>query len=66
MKERISMDYKKETSGRCHKCEVRFVWPKSAHILLKDAFCPRCGRKLQLTTHMWKGDESRDELPRRG
>ena len=43
----------RETTGRCHKCEIRFVWEGKP--LLKHAACPYCGRPLRLTTHLWKG-----------
>lgn len=47
----------RDTTGRCHQCRVRFIWQGKP--LLKDAFCPYCGSKLQLTTHLWKGASER-------
>lgn len=46
-------EYGKQTSGRCIKCNIRFIWngkPK-----LSDAYCPICGIKLTQTTHMFQG-----------
>ncbi len=42
-----------ETSGRCRRCSIRFVWKGKP--LLKHAFCPYCSRRLHQTTHLWKG-----------
>jgi rRNA maturation endonuclease Nob1 len=43
----------RETTGRCHRCKIRFVWTGKPR--LKDAFCPHCGSKLHQTTYLWKG-----------
>lgn len=48
------LNYKRQTSGRCHNCKIRFVWEGKP--LLKDAYCPYCGYQLQQTTHLWKGE----------
>ena len=42
-----------ETSGRCRRCEIRFVWKGKP--LLKHAICPYCASPLYLTTHRWQG-----------
>jgi len=44
------------TTGRCHACRVRYTWQGPPR--LKDAYCPRCGMHLDLTTHLWKGENS--------
>ena len=54
----------RETSGRCHRCLIRFTWHGSPR--LKDAYCPDCGSKLQPTTHLWKGrNAARHPIERR-
>lgn len=63
----LEIDYKKEVSGRCHKCNIRYIWKKNKP-KLKDAVCPNCGMtKLKATTHMFKGKSIRLEtgLPTR-
>ena len=36
--------------GRCHPCGVIWRWPVGAGWpLLRNAFCPRCGRRLEQT-----------------
>jgi len=36
--------------GRCHPCGVIWRWPVGAGWpLLRDAYCPRCGRSLDQT-----------------
>ncbi len=40
-------------SGRCHRCKIRFTWEGKPR--LKDAYCPYCQAKLELTTHLWQG-----------
>ena len=37
-----SPDYPTERTGRCHKCNIRFIWPNSFG-RLKDMTCPICG-----------------------
>jgi uncharacterized paraquat-inducible protein A len=41
---------KRNVSGRCHRCNIRYVWQPPP--LLRDAYCPRCSSKLQQTTHL--------------
>lgn len=49
------LDYTKEVSGRCHYCNIRYIWKKN-HPKLKDAICPNCGtHPLKQTTHIFKG-----------
>ncbi len=61
----ISPDYKKETTGRCHKCNSRFIWNKKLG-KLSQMTCPFCpGFHLKLTTHQFKGDTYRLESPYR-
>jgi len=50
----------RHTTGRCHKCLIRFTWQGAP--LLRDALCPYCNSPLQLTTHLWHG-ESQDKKP---
>lgn len=50
-----SPNYGKEISGRCHKCNSRFLWPRKLG-KLEDMLCPFCNIHLSLTTHMFKGD----------
>ena len=49
-----SPDYPTERTGRCHKCNIRFIWPNSFG-RLKDMTCPICGTALAQTTHLFKG-----------
>lgn len=49
-----SPDYPTERTGRCRKCNIRFIWNQKMG-RLKDMTCPKCGRPLQQTTHMFKG-----------
>ena len=55
---------KRKLTGRCPKCDVRYVWP--AHkCKLRDAGCPECGTRLWATTHMFKRGPTREiECPR--
>lgn len=46
-----------ETSGRCWKCQIRYIWKGKPR--LKDAYCPGCGAKLRPTTHLFTGTTSR-------
>jgi uncharacterized paraquat-inducible protein A len=46
-------DYPSHTSGRCWKCNIRYVWKGKPR--LKNAYCPKCGLKLKATTHQFKG-----------
>lgn len=49
------LNYRTDVSGRCHKCNIRYIWKKN-HPKLKDAVCPNCGRTpLKQTTHLFKG-----------
>lgn len=41
-----------QTSGKCWKCKLRFVWKGKP--LLRDAYCCRCKTKLEKTTHLNK------------
>jgi len=47
-------DYKREISGRCHNCNVRFIWPRRLG-KLSEKKCPQCGSRLRQTTHLFKG-----------
>lgn len=47
-------EYKREISGRCHKCNVRFIWPRRLG-KLSEMPCPQCGGSLRQTTHIFKG-----------
>ena len=42
------------TQGRCRSCNVVIQWvPKCCVVkLVRDAYCPRCGTKLDRTTHL--------------
>lgn len=55
---------KRKLTGRCPKCDVRYVWP--AHkCRLRDAGCPKCGTRLWATTHMFKRGPTREiECPK--
>ncbi len=44
-----------EVSGRCRKCNVRYVWQKRTGGTLKGKRCPRCSQQLRATTHLFKG-----------
>ena len=50
----ISPDYPTERTGRCRKCNIRFIWDKKLG-RVKDMKCPVCGVPLGQTTHMFKG-----------
>jgi hypothetical protein len=53
------INYDKETSGRCHRCNIRYIWKRNTP-KLKDAVCPNCGcTKLKQTTHLFKGKSIR-------
>lgn len=39
--------------GRCEHCRVRWVWDGRPR--LKDAWCPKCGRRLLRTSHQYSG-----------
>jgi uncharacterized paraquat-inducible protein A len=41
------------TQGKCRRCQVGFRWPSPP--LLRDAYCPKCGRKLSATTYLFRG-----------
>ena len=47
-------DFPGYTSGRCWKCNVRFIWKGKPR--LKDAYCRWCESKLKATTHQFKGE----------
>lgn len=55
------VNYGKETSGRCRRCNVRYLWPGKPR--LKDAYCPNCGYKLSATTHMFKAGPTVNRKP---
>lgn len=42
------------TKARCHKCNIVYYWRRSAHHLLKDTMCPKCGHYLHPTAHYIK------------
>lgn len=44
---------KRTTTGRCHKCNIRFVW--HVNLRLYHALCPICDTPLKQTTHLFKG-----------
>jgi hypothetical protein len=50
-----SPEYGKEMSGRCHKCNSRFLWARKLG-KLKDMLCPFCNKHLSGTTHLFNGD----------
>lgn len=50
------------TIGRCWGCNVVFRWPEGRDRRLRGAWCPRCGAKLQQTTHLARVPRS-DETP---
>ena len=57
--ENMDIDYAKEVSGRCHRCNIRYIWKKGKP-KLKDAICPNCGQsRLRATTHLFKGPSYR-------
>jgi len=43
-----------ETQGRCHECNIRFIWP-ARKPALKAALCPICRTQLKQTTYLFKG-----------
>ncbi len=54
--------------GRCRRCRVAFRWwfkrgkrrlPRALHL----AYCPRCGRPLKATTHLYQGEWDEHTLP---
>ena len=57
-----SPDYTTERSGRCHKCNIRYIWPAKEG-MLKDAYCPKCGERLRQTTHLFKGGPTVRQTP---
>lgn len=40
------------TQAKCVNCHVRYIWPLSARVRVRDAYCPVCGDKLLPTTHL--------------
>ncbi|KKN72368.1 hypothetical protein LCGC14_0411950 [marine sediment metagenome] len=55
----IELDYKTEVSGRCHRCNIRYIWKKN-HPKLKDAIYPNCGmEQLHQTIRLFKGKSIR-------
>jgi hypothetical protein len=55
-----SPDYGKEISGRCRRCNCRFLWPARLG-KLKNMTCLFCGASLGSTTHLFKGKTYRME-----
>jgi hypothetical protein len=53
-------EYHKEVSGRCHKCNARFIWSRRLG-KLPAMTCPFCFAHLHETTHLFKGDTYRLE-----
>lgn len=47
-------DYPNERTGRCHHCDVRYIWPQKIGSL-KTMTCPTCGGPMSQTTHLFKG-----------
>lgn len=43
----------RETQGRCHVCQIRYVWP-SKKGPLRGAHCEACGAELRQTVHYVK------------
>jgi hypothetical protein len=41
----------RSTQGRCHVCQLRYVWPLKKG-LLRGAHCERCGSELRQTNHL--------------
>lgn len=41
------------TQGRCHTCQLRYVWPSSKGPL-RGSYCERCGSELRQTVHYVK------------
>jgi uncharacterized paraquat-inducible protein A len=37
--------------GKCPKCQIAFRWPPKVRQTSRAA-CPKCGEKLQATTHL--------------
>lgn len=48
------------TQGRCRYCKEAYRWP--APPLLREAYCPRCGRPLDRTSYQFSG-KWREEMP---
>lgn len=46
--------YGNEVSGRCRKCNIRFIWPRR-YGKLSDMNCPQCGIPLRGTTYLFQG-----------
>ena len=44
----------KTTSGRCRKCNIRWVW-EGYRVKLRDARCPNCGERIKATSYLFKG-----------
>lgn len=40
------------TQGKCDECKRAFRW--TAKVLLRNAYCPDDGHKLQATTHLYR------------
>jgi PHP family Zn ribbon phosphoesterase len=47
-----------ERTGRCHKCNVRYIWPTKL-ARLTEMTCPTCGGPMSHTTHLFKGRTAR-------
>lgn len=48
------------TQGRCRDCKEAYRWPSP--LLLREAYCPRCGRPLDRTSYQF-GGKWREEIP---
>lgn len=46
---------KTECSGRCHRCDIRFIWARKLG-KLSELICPFCFEHLKPTTHLFKGE----------
>lgn len=54
----------REIQGKCPTCKIAFRFhPRREVSRLKDAYCPRCGTKLQATTHLIKWPWIENEWP---
>lgn len=55
-------DYPSERTGRCRKCNIRFIWDKKLGSL-KEMQCPHCQTPLSQTTHLFKGETQKLSSP---
>ncbi len=60
-------DYRHDITGRCRKCNIRYVWDKRGRDgrpkRLNDAACPECKTPLSMTTHLFKSGPSVRRVP---